>query len=190
MGHAARRLHSATIATTAALYTVSTAFIVLMADLYNAKPPTAINTLMTLCLATSALGGTIQAFMLRRRVFAPRPDLNGNLAAIQTAKFRRELRARAKQIARDDPALAFELRIGRPDLTHSYNDGGVIDVNHAPKYLLITVPGISPTTAEQIIEHREHRGPFVSAEDIAAAISLNPNLVSQIAEYTVYLSRH
>jgi hypothetical protein len=40
--------------------------------------------------------------------------------------------------------MAWELRIGRPDLPRVYDDGGLIDVNHVPPQVLATLPGCRP----------------------------------------------
>ena len=44
--------------------------------------------------------------------------------------------------------------------------GGLIDLNSASFEELQTLPGVGPTTAESIIEHRLANGPFTRVEDL------------------------
>src|SRR5690606_39982870 len=39
--------------------------------------------------------------------------------------------------------LAKRLAIGRPDLPRQFDDGGLIDLNHAPEHVLTSLPGVS-----------------------------------------------
>jgi DNA uptake protein ComE-like DNA-binding protein len=110
-----------------------------------------------------------------------------NAVAEHAVRLARELRIRSRQLAATDPRFATELRIGRPDLARTYDDGGLIDVNNAPPDVLAVLPGITAEVAEQVVAVREERDGFVSAEDLAAALSLAPHIVPEIAEYTVYL---
>jgi DNA uptake protein and related DNA-binding proteins len=64
------------------------------------------------------------------------------------------------------PAIARELRIGRPDLSRGYDDGGLVDINSAPFMVIVSLPGITPEQAWQIIADRESRGALTSIEDL------------------------
>jgi hypothetical protein len=189
IGHAAWRLRSKVLAASAALYTVAVVVVTILSDSYpDGVMPGAADVLMGICLLGSWLGGTANAFVLRRRVFPLRlPNAGANRAAIQEVAFRRELRARSQEIARKDPVLARELRIGRPDLPRTYDDGGLVNVNYASTNVLVGLPGVTPAIATQIVEVRDKRGPFVSAEDVAAIVNLEPQIVPQFADYTVYI---
>jgi hypothetical protein len=46
-----------------------------------------------------------------------------------------------------DPAVAAELRIGRPDLPRNFDDGGLIDVNTVPAQVLSRLLGLRPSTS-------------------------------------------
>ena len=46
------------------------------------------------------------------------------------------LRREARRLQQDNPVLAQELKIGRPDLPRGYDDGGLVDVNHVPAAIL------------------------------------------------------
>jgi hypothetical protein len=73
------------------------------------------------------------------RHFAPvlAPGVARNFQAIENIGLRRKLRDRARQIVSQNPELARELMIGRPDLPRTYDDGGLIDANYAPVEVLV-----------------------------------------------------
>ena len=79
-----------------------------------------------------AVVGCAHAFLIRRRVFDPHGlSAVDNEAVVERVKRQRLLREKARELAAADPGLAKELRIGRPDLPRQYNDGGLVDVDHA-----------------------------------------------------------
>ncbi|MFC6881285.1 MULTISPECIES: ComEA family DNA-binding protein [Actinomadura] len=135
-----------------------------------------------------AVVGCGHAFLIRRRVFDP-DGLSGlgNDAVVERVRQQRLLRDKARRLASDDPGLARELRIGRPDLPRQYKDGGLVDVNHAPAEVLTLLPGITPELAVRIERVREETGGFVSAEELAALAGLPPALTGDIADYAVFV---
>lgn len=131
---------------------------------------------------------TIHALAIRLRVFQLQPVLPGTIQhAVLESQRRRALRAEAAEIARTNPELALELGIGRPDLPRTFDDGGVIDVNHAPASAIATIPGIRPAGAELIVQRREDLGGFSSAEEVAAMVALPPHLTPVLKEHAVFL---
>jgi Helix-hairpin-helix motif len=112
---------------------------------------------------------------------------NANAQAIAAANIRRDLRRRAREQAAQDPALARELRIGRPDLPRQYDDGGLVDLNHAPVPVLTALSGVTLEIAERIVSMREHVGCFSSAEELVATVDLHPDLTPELKEYGIYL---
>ncbi|MEU8800683.1 helix-hairpin-helix domain-containing protein [Spirillospora sp. NPDC048819] len=130
--------------------------------------------------------GTGHAFFLRRKVFSPAEADLLKQAELDVHR-RRELRVRAAEVARRSPALAVEMRIGRPDLERSYDDGGLVDINHAPASVLAEIPGMTHELAERIVRIRSDTGGFISAEEVATLADLPPVLTPQIAEYGVFL---
>ncbi|MFB4298165.1 ComEA family DNA-binding protein [Actinomadura sp. NTSP31] len=142
----------------------------------------------TILLLTLWPAGTAHAFAVRRNVYpreAPRSHHNEN--AVEYAKYRRSLRADARAIAADDPALAHELRIGRPDVPRAYDDGGLVDVNHVPVEIVAALPGMTDELAERVVRHRDEHGTFVSVEEMAVDCDLPPAITPQLAEYTIFL---
>jgi hypothetical protein len=89
--------------------------------------------LFTVAWSALILVATVHAFVLRRQVFFA-PAVQPAMAA---ALADRKLREQARAVVAGDPALARELRIGRPDLPRQFDDGGLIDVNHVPEQVLV-----------------------------------------------------
>ncbi|MFC5184343.1 ComEA family DNA-binding protein [Actinomadura harenae] len=134
------------------------------------------------------IAGTANAFAVRRSVFpagVPRDRMNEH--AVQVARHRRVLREDARRLCVDDPALAHELRIGRPDLERTYDDGGLVDVNHAPAAVLAGLPGLSAELAGRIVAHRAEHGGFVSVEELAVDVDLPPVALPKLKEYALFL---
>lgn len=136
----------------------------------------------------SWLGGTLHALAIRRRLFGLSISPDSLEQAEREARRRRGLRARAAAFARDDPETALEMRIGRPDLPRTFDDGGLVDINHAPASAIMTIPGITHDDAERIVRLRQDLHAFTSAEEVSAMAGLPPHLTPALAEHSVYLS--
>lgn len=139
--------------------------------------------LSVVAILASWLGGTVHAFAIRSRVFA-----TGNRYedAIEMASRRRELRSAARDVARD-PVMAWELRIGRPDLQRGFDDGGLVDVNHAPPLALASLPGMTPELVNRIVETRDKLSGFSSVEELSSLAQLPPSLTDALGEYAIFL---
>ncbi|NDU72177.1 helix-hairpin-helix domain-containing protein [Actinomadura sp. DSM 109109] len=135
-----------------------------------------------------AVVGCGHSFLIRRRVFDPH-GLSGvdNDAVVERVRRQRLLREKARELAASDPGLAKELRIGRPDLPRQYNDGGLVDVNHAPARALTLLPGVTAEMAETIERVRAQTGGFMSAEELSAVAGLPPSLTGDLADYAVFI---
>jgi hypothetical protein len=111
-----------------------------------------------------------------------------NRRVVEMARQRRGLRETARKIVLDDPGLARELRIGRPDLLpRPFDDGGLVDVNHVPPEVLSRLPGLTYAMVDRIMGLRTENGGFVSAEEMAVHADLPPSIVSEIAEYALFI---
>ena len=97
-------------------------------------------------------------------------------------------RERARRLAREQPALARELGVGRPDLAGA-QDAGLIDVNAAPAATLTRLPGIGEAAAHQIVELRDGGDGFSSVEDLGAALDLNAGVVEELRDRVVCVPR-
>jgi hypothetical protein len=172
---------SARLGCVAAAYGLLTGavFALLVAD-----PPLGVLLLMTLWIT-----GSVHAFAIRPKLFprrTPRDRLNQH--AVEVARYRRELRTEARKLVAEDPGLAHDLGIGRPDLPRAYDDGGLIDVNHAPAQALAMLPGITYELVIRIVRLRAEQGAFISAEELALHADLPPDVVPGIAEYGVFFA--
>lgn len=52
--------------------------------------------------------------------------------------------------------------------------GGVVALSTAPPSALETLPGIGPSLAAAIVDHREREGPFASVDDLLAVPGIGP----------------
>jgi hypothetical protein len=110
--------------------------------------------------------------------------------AIVTARAAIARRYEARLILQREPTLAEELRIGRPDLPRTYDDGGLIDVNHVPAEILVTALEMQPAVANEIVELRAGRSGFVSADDLLIACeSLNPERLDIVRDRLIFVPR-
>jgi hypothetical protein len=132
---------------------------------------------------------TVHALVLRRRVFALEPvqalEEEPVVAAALAARDRRE---EARALAARDPALARDLRIGRPDLPREFDDGGLIDVNEVPEQVLVDRLGLSPAEAGRLVQTRERLGGFTSASEVHAFAELPEATVNEIEDRLLFLS--
>jgi len=139
--------------------------------------------LFTAAWLALVLVATVHAFALRRRVFAPTPVQPAMAAALEERKLRQQARA----IVAGDPALARELRIGRPDLPRQFDDGGLIDVNHVPEKVLVEQLGIAPEEAARVVEARERLGGFSGADELYAFAEVPEATVDLLRERLLFL---
>jgi hypothetical protein len=160
-----------------------------------------------LFLIVNWLGGTVHAahltdryrkhYRVQVRATAARqpqlsmdPEGGGRDEALAAAHRTIARRRNARRIVEEDLPLAAELRIGRPDLQRSYDDGGLIDVNHVPVQYLISELEMQPATAEDVITLRSLRNGFTSADDMLIACeTLNPARMDMLRERLIFLPR-
>ncbi|MDQ2587319.1 hypothetical protein CKY47_25705 [Saccharothrix yanglingensis] len=85
-----------------------------------------------------------------------------------------QTREEARTLVARDPALARDLRIGRPDLPRQYDDGGLVDINTAPPSVIAQCCGLDDRAAEQIERaRRQHPVPFQSVDELLAFAELD-----------------
>jgi DNA uptake protein ComE-like DNA-binding protein len=99
----------------------------------------------------------------------------------------RTKREEARALVACDPALARDLLIGRPDLPRQYDDGGLIDMNHAPAGVMTAISGITPDMADHIVHIRNKVVSFSSAEELSVVCDLPPHLTPALVEYAIFL---
>lgn len=61
-------------------------------------------------------------------------------------------------------------------------DTDLININTATTFELETLPGIGPTLAQRIVEHRDQNGPFLSTEDIINVSGVGPGTYERIKD--------
>jgi DNA uptake protein ComE-like DNA-binding protein len=110
------------------------------------------------------------------------------IEASEQARERLSERRRALALAQQNPALAQEMGIGRPDKGGAA-DAGLVDVNNASVAALEKLPGIDDQLATRIAEARAQIGGFSSLEDLGAALDLDGDLVEGLRDKVVCLPR-
>jgi DNA uptake protein ComE-like DNA-binding protein len=133
----------------------------------------------------SAWGIGILHSFLTRKAYVRRLDFIDD-PALQAARTAEERRAYAREIARRDPALAREALIGRAG---GFDEGGVVDVNHAPVEDIADLPGVDAETARRIVAVRDGVGGFSSLEDLGMTLGLDGGLVEDLRGRVVFLPR-
>jgi hypothetical protein len=108
-------------------------------------------------------------------------------SAIGEALERRHRRAEARRILERDPALARELRIGRPDLPRQFDDGGLVDVNHVPATILAILPGFTPELADEVVRVRDEHQGFTFVQELEAYANLPEGLTDELTERLLFL---
>jgi len=128
--------------------------------------------------------GIAHAFTLRK-AYLRRIDVleDPALVAAREAQERREL---ARELALSDPELAGAAGIGR---SGGFDEGGVVDVNHAPVEDIADLPRISGATARQIVAVREQVDGFTSLEDLGMTLDLPGDVVEDLRGRVVFLPR-
>jgi hypothetical protein len=119
-----------------------------------------------LAIATIALG-CVQQAPLRRAVYSgtPLPERDAMDPALAAALGARKQRVDARLLAAQDPLLARDLKIGRPDLPHTFDDGGLVDLNSAPPQVIATTCGLPRSTGDTIATARPPGG-FMAVDDV------------------------
>jgi DNA uptake protein ComE-like DNA-binding protein len=138
-------------------------------------------------LAMILLGGLAGLVVVHHQVHHPRPPARGLQPAHARALAARTRRDEARHLAAADPLLARELRIGRPDLSPRYDDGGLVDLNTAPARVVAAVCGIDPVQAVRIVQARQAAGRFAAVDDVFAWTELPVALWDQVRDRAVVL---
>jgi hypothetical protein len=116
------------------------------------------------------VGACIQLWPLIRELRHPRvaAPMDPALAIVLAA---RAHRVEARALAAKDPLLARDLRIGRPDLGRTYDDGGLVDLNGAPPPVIAEVCELDEATVAKIVKAREDLGGTFSNIDEAFVLA-------------------
>jgi Helix-hairpin-helix motif len=138
----------------------------------------------SLLMMTAWVGGFVNALVIRgeyvRRASGAQRD------PVMLARRRVKERRRAQELAREEPMVARELGVGRPDVAGA-EWMGVVDVNHAAAEAIAEVTGVDGAVAERIVTARGEVRGFSSAEDLGHALDLDPAVVDALRERGVFL---
>jgi len=164
----------------------STAVLILLAVPGPDDPAsdTAAAAAIALALALMAVGA-VHAFV----AFRPLPQASGALAseqALTTARARMDRRRQARELAERNPVLARDLKIGRPDLPHDYDDGGLVDVNQVPGDMLASRLGLTPAESAAVIAARDQLGRFSSPEELSLYAQLPPDRMEALRDWMMF----
>nr|GID86034.1 hypothetical protein Ade03nite_49580 [Actinoplanes derwentensis] len=97
----------------------------------------------------------------------------------------RKQRLLARQYTAFNPAAARHYAIGRPDLPRTYDDGGLVDLNHAPEPVISSLRGITPVEAHRITVDRYENGGYETPDDLVRRGLVTPKTVRRLASWLV-----
>jgi hypothetical protein len=138
----------------------------------------------TLAMVVMVVGG-VHTFV----AFRPTREANGSLTseqALTAARARMHRRHQARELAEHNPVLARDLRIGRPDVPHDYDDGGLVDVNQVPGQVLASCLGLTPAESAAVIAARDQLGRFSSPEELSVYAQLPPDRVEALCDWMMF----
>ncbi|MFC4945334.1 hypothetical protein [Pseudonocardia sp. GCM10023141] len=138
--------------------------------------------------------GAVHSVVLHRSLYAgslgpvprhPKPAPDPAVAAVLAARTRRE---DARALAAADPRMARELHIGRPDLSRTYDDGGLVDLNSAPAEVIAQACDIDLDAATLIAETRAAGLTFATVDDVFAFADIPFELWDRIRDRGVVIA--
>lgn len=115
------------------------------------------------------------------------PPYDPNSTAVAGVRARRVRQEEARAMVRQDPQMARDLRIGRPDLPRQYDDGGLVDVNSAPAEVMTQWLGLTAAQSAQVVGAREQLGRFEHVEDLVNLAGLEPTTHDQIKDRIILM---
>ncbi|WP_214366846.1 hypothetical protein [Pseudonocardia sp. H11422] len=96
----------------------------------------------------------------------PPPGLNARDPAVAAALAARSPSGRIAPVGGRRPAAGPRAAHRPPDLPHSYDDGGLVDLSSAPPQVIAGVCGIDLTLAARITEARTTDVPFSTVDEV------------------------
>ncbi|MGH3280372.1 MAG: hypothetical protein ACRDNW_14710, partial [Trebonia sp.] len=80
-----------------------------------------------------------------------------------------------------------QLSIGRPDLQGSYDDGGLVDINHAPDWALAEQLGMTQREIDSLHAARQRLGKFSSPPELSVYAELPVHRVDELRDFIICL---
>lgn len=150
------------------------------------------NSAFDLLTVATMVGGIAAAARAKPVVFGPDPAEPRAIAedadpAVRAVLDRRQRRHQSREIVSRDPAMAYELGIGRPDVERTYDDGGLVDLNNVSADGLVLALRWDRPVAEAYVSGRDLRGGYASWDEVSALSGLELVLVERDAERLVLL---
>ena len=139
-----------------------------------------------IALLLMGIGAAHAAILFRQPALPLSTAVNANQAAIIAAQETVQRRAEARRIVETDPALARDLKIGRPELPRTYDDGGLVDVNHVSAEVLVLALDWTPDEAQAVIEARENMGGFSSSAELGVYTTISPDRLDAVADLLLF----
>ncbi|WP_258907271.1 hypothetical protein [Actinokineospora sp. UTMC 2448] len=133
-----------------------------------------LSALLGFIVISVVVAACFQLRTLRREVYglppgpgdpAPAP-IDPAVAQVLAARRRRE---EARALADQDPLMARELGIGRPDLGLAYDDGGLVDLGSAPADTIARVLGLTGPEADRVVAAQ---GRFAGVDEMLVLVDL------------------
>ncbi|WP_069886791.1 hypothetical protein [Streptomyces luteocolor] len=128
----------------------------------------------------------VMSVLRRGRGAAGRSTGEVNREVLRAAMEREDLRRKARALLAEHPVAAAEMRIGRPDLPRTFDDGGLIDVNAVPADVLVRHLGWPAERAAEVVAVRERLGRFADGKELIAFTELSPTRVDAARAVLVY----
>jgi hypothetical protein len=97
-----------------------------------------------------------------------------------------ERRDDARRLVQANPELARELRIGRPDLPWQYGDGGLVDINRVPGYVLAASLGLTQQEVTNLTAARDKLGKFSTADELRDYAELPLGRVDELRDLMIF----
>ncbi|WP_285488918.1 hypothetical protein [Amycolatopsis taiwanensis] len=199
--HAAVRLSRPSVYLWAVTYCVGMVAVLVVLPADDAAPAadlrSGVGLLLMIAMATA--GSLQQRYLRRMQLAATVPGPFAKRAkepaaepatvedrAVTRVRLARERRQQARELAASDPLMARELRIGRPDLPHRYDDGGLVDLNNAPAKAIAKVCGIDLAAARMIVEARAG-AKFLAVDDVFVLTDLPVDIWDVIRDHGIVM---
>src|SRR4051794_16677993 len=191
--HAASRLGRPAVRKLALVYTAVNVFMFVLMALTPAPKPDGssgnetISTIGGMTVMAVVVIACVQLRSLGREVYAgsPRIPVLADPAVARALAARRR-RDEARKMWQDDPVLAREVGIGRPDLNRGFDDGGLGGLNSAPAVVIAQGAGIESVYAEAVVAARTARGgTYFNLGEVFVDVDLPSHVQSALTDRAV-----
>lgn len=142
------------------------------------------NSVGIVMLLTAMAVGAFCAFYVPRKMPT---QATAELPGVQQALARRELRQQYKELTAQDPVVAIELGVGRPDRPRQIDDGGLVDLNALDATSLQQCARLSSAEAQQVLVARDRSGRLSNVDELVVYSDLRSDVADRLREYAVFM---